>query len=231
METAWRIGSKLTRWLMKTYFGAKKSYELSFQIRWAKEFKKDANFYKVRDYWYQFRQLDRVINTAQIGESSRILDVGCGISTVLHYLKGRKVGCDPLANVYKLLYPYPPSIKVVKGHGEDLPFSDNRFDTVFCTNVVDHCDMPSMVLSEIRRVLVPEGTLCLTVEVFSEKGGMRNAGHPHSCSDEIVKGLLDKMSIIVWEEAPWFGLRNYCLGKPPQQTRERIVLARNTPPQ
>lgn len=48
-------------------------------------------------------------------------------------------------------------IKYDKGTGEQLPYSDNSFDCVFCCDVLEHVrDLPK-VISEISRVLKPNG--------------------------------------------------------------------------
>jgi 2-polyprenyl-6-hydroxyphenyl methylase/3-demethylubiquinone-9 3-methyltransferase len=48
-------------------------------------------------------------------------------------------------------------IKYEKGFGEHLPYADNSFDAVFCCDVLEHVqDLPE-VISEISRVLKPNG--------------------------------------------------------------------------
>ena len=49
------------------------------------------------------------------------------------------------------------NIKYDKGFGEDLPYANNSFDCVFCCDVLEHVrDLPT-VISEISRVLKPNG--------------------------------------------------------------------------
>ena len=45
---------------------------------------------------------------------------------------------------------------------DELPFEDASFDCVVCTEVLEHCRRPDIVLGEISRVLRPEGRLFLT---------------------------------------------------------------------
>jgi 2-polyprenyl-6-hydroxyphenyl methylase/3-demethylubiquinone-9 3-methyltransferase len=49
------------------------------------------------------------------------------------------------------------TINYKKGTGEEIPFPDNSFDCVFCCDVLEHVrDLPK-VISEISRVLKPNG--------------------------------------------------------------------------
>ena len=48
------------------------------------------------------------------------------------------------------------------GHLENLPFADQVFDLVICTQVLEHVKEPQMVLNELARTLKENGTLILT---------------------------------------------------------------------
>ena len=45
---------------------------------------------------------------------------------------------------------------------DDLPFEDDTFDLVLCTEVLEHCPDPAAALTEIRRVLRPGGFAFVT---------------------------------------------------------------------
>ena len=53
---------------------------------------------------------------------------------------------------------------VIKGDIHDVPFEDNTFDFAF-TNVFDHSIYPNKFISEIERVLKPNGYCLLHLEV------------------------------------------------------------------
>ena len=63
-------------------------------------------------------------------------------------LRGRRHGLRP-----------PVAVAV----GERLPFAAGTFDLVICKDMLEHCQDPSAVLAEIRRVLAPGGAAYLTV--------------------------------------------------------------------
>jgi SAM-dependent methyltransferase len=50
----------------------------------------------------------------------------------------------------------------------ELPLEDSSFDHVVCTQVLEHVADPVAVLSELRRVLAPGGSLWLTVPFVGE---------------------------------------------------------------
>ena len=94
------------------------------------------------------------------------------------YIKGHllDIGCGtrPYAPIYDPLVEMSVGTEVTYSpHGlqnadvicpaERLPFTDASFDTVLCTEVLEHTRDPFAVLLEIRRVLKPGGYLLLSV--------------------------------------------------------------------
>jgi SAM-dependent methyltransferase len=99
---------------------------------------------------------------------TRVLDVGAQFGSLAAYAV--KLGCRAAAVDYG---PYAKAFqKVVADQGVDyrecdiglepLPFSDNQFDFVIYTDVMEHHSFsPKRVLREIHRVLVPGGCVIL----------------------------------------------------------------------
>lgn len=204
-------------------FGYNKyAVELSFQVGWAKEFKQSK--FKVLEYWKKYRYLDEINTICKITEDSKVLDVGCGISTVLHYVKGKKFGIDPLADEYLRLYKYPEGINIKKGFGEHIPFRDEYFDVVFCSNVLDHVTDQKKTVDEIHRILKESGYFVLTVELFREKT-KRNHAHTSSLTKRNVYSFLgDRFNTIFEKESPWIGIRNYVNGSRESHNEELIMI-------
>ena len=199
--------------------------ELRFQRNWAAEFPLYRE--KVREYWLRYRFLNEILERIRLSPSGRVLDVGCGISSVLHYLPGRRFGIDPLARQYHGLYSYPDDMLVLAGAGEAIPFRDGIFEAVFCSNAIDHTEAPEAVVESIGRVLAPEGHFVLTVELFDQAGD-RGGPHPHSLGEADVAELLAASFRVVFKRASrWIGLRNYAGGRDnPKQTDELVVVAK-----
>jgi SAM-dependent methyltransferase len=79
-----------------------------------------------------------------------LLDVGCGSRPYKHIFTPhvvRSVGLDVAEG---------PAVDVV-GSADALPFDDESFDCVLCTQVLEHVEHPAAVVSEAHRVLRHEG--------------------------------------------------------------------------
>ncbi len=89
----------------------------------------------------------------------RLLDVGCGEKPyrvyrpphVTHWV-GFDVPENPAADIH--------------GHAEALPFEAQTFETVLCTEVLEHVKDPALVLREVHRVLCAGGHVILTTPFY-----------------------------------------------------------------
>ncbi|MEE9271551.1 MAG: class I SAM-dependent methyltransferase [Candidatus Krumholzibacteria bacterium] len=82
---------------------------------------------------------------------ARILDLGCGLAPFRSRLEdkgARWVGLELDG----------PACSVI-GDGDRLPFSDDAFDGVLCSAVLEHLPEPDRTMAEIRRVLRHGGKL------------------------------------------------------------------------
>jgi len=108
--------------------------------------------------------------------SSSILEVGCGEGTKLVSVvsKGQKgVGVDISKTAINLAKKQYPHLTFVCSNAESLPFKDNSFNLVFSAFVLEHTVRPEKVISEMIRVLKPNGILALVAP---------NYGAPHRAS-------------------------------------------------
>jgi SAM-dependent methyltransferase len=102
-------------------------------------------------------------------ENSRILDVGCG--TGIFMLPIITKGCLNLTGIdgqnefiNKAIRRGYNDVKVINDFNfSSFPFSDKEFDIAICKDVFEHLVNPEFCLSEIYRILKPNGLLLIHV--------------------------------------------------------------------
>src|SRR5438034_10140492 len=105
----------------------------------------------------------------------RILDVGCGTGANLQMLAefGVAEGVDVSAEALDFCRARGLA-EVKQGEAESLPFEDASFDLVTGLDVVEHLDDDIAGLSEMRRVLRPDGCAVLFVPAFMFLWGVQD---------------------------------------------------------
>jgi SAM-dependent methyltransferase len=128
-------------------------------------------------FWLDARHLRRSVARLAGHASGRLLDVGVGerpYAALFGPRVSRYVGLE-----------YPPAAENLSpditgarsanlkgavdvwGDGGALPFRDASFDTVLCTELLEHVPDPDRCLAEIARALRPGGALLMTVPFIS----------------------------------------------------------------
>jgi SAM-dependent methyltransferase len=90
------------------------------------------------------------------GANLSVLDLGGRIQPY------RRLVAERLGRYVAVDLERAPLIDVV-ARGEQLPLATYRFDVVFCTQVLQYVPQPQLVITEIYRVLKPNGILLLSV--------------------------------------------------------------------
>jgi dolichol-phosphate mannosyltransferase len=121
---------------------------------------------------YDYRAHDSVIPLQRYWQRSRyrhireliegqgaVLDVGCGSSHIIGTLPPGSVALDVLAN--KLRFARRFRVPRVRASGFALPFDDERFSCVLCSQVIEHVPTVPSMIDELCRVLRPGGRLVL----------------------------------------------------------------------
>lgn len=94
------------------------------------------------------------INFIQINidiENKTLLDVGCGNGFFTYNFRRRYCDAIGLDNSEQMIRTNPCN-KLILGDANQLPFSKNSFDIVFCSNLLHHLDNPEKAIKEMKRV-------------------------------------------------------------------------------
>jgi ubiquinone/menaquinone biosynthesis C-methylase UbiE len=95
----------------------------------------------------------------------RILDLGCGTGFFLEDISkchANTVGLDLSEAMLAIGKEKPGVGRFVAGDGSNLPFISESFDVIVCRGSLHHMPNLEATLSEIYRVLVPEGRVIIT---------------------------------------------------------------------
>jgi SAM-dependent methyltransferase len=113
------------------------------------------------------REIDRVLRMANHSPSS-ILDVGSGNGAIINHYTERgyeTVGLDISESLVQKASAQFPKTMFICYDGLNFPLDDSSFDTVLLNDVLEHISYQDIeqVLSEIHRVLKPNGVVYISV--------------------------------------------------------------------
>jgi ubiquinone/menaquinone biosynthesis C-methylase UbiE len=123
--------------------------------------------------------LEQIRAEAVSGASGRVVEIGFGSGLNLsHYPRAVQslVAVEPNDGMHARARPriaasrFP--VEVIQGTAEHLPLADAGFDTAVSTLTLCTVVDPARVLSELRRVLRPQGRLLLMEHGLSEDDGV-----------------------------------------------------------
>jgi len=92
----------------------------------------------------------------------KILIVGCGSGRDLSITKRRIVGIDISWIAIEKVKKQLPHNTYFVADACDLPFANNFFDCIVCSEVIEHVTDSDRLLFEFQRVLCEKGTLVIT---------------------------------------------------------------------
>lgn len=131
-------------------------------IKIGKTFKKSSNFEKHTTKnpigkLFLDNFLNTVVKTIRPLNIDSVLDVGCGEGFTLGRLSKEKIGKEFEGIEYdegaiELSRKLYPRLSIRKGDIYDLPYKNNSFDLVVCTEVLEHLENPKKAYRELVRV-------------------------------------------------------------------------------
>ena len=112
------------------------------------------------------RQYEAIVARIAGDAPGRVLDWGSGYGQISHLLKEARVDVtafdywpDAEVDGFRPLERYPDVEAYFSSDPRRLPFDDGSFDAVLSCGVLEHVEDPDASLEEIKRVLVPRGSL------------------------------------------------------------------------
>lgn len=143
--------------------------------------------------------------------SESILDVGAGEGFMLEMLRkhniGKKLeGIEYMDEALQFAKELHPKVKIKKGNIYELPYKDNTFDLIICTEVLEHLEEPEKALTELKRVTkkylilsVPNEPLFTIQRLCRGKSILKLGDHPehiqHWTSGSFEKFVEKQMAI------------------------------------
>lgn len=131
-------------------------------------------------------------------KTGKCLDIGCGTGFITRHLPPGSIGLDINPRNLEKAKKYVPQITFIEGDAEKTNFSDRSFDLVVCTEVLEHLPNPTKVITEIKRVIKPNGILLGSVPTnsfiwklrfLSKTCGAKEPYHKHYPKSEITNLL------------------------------------------
>lgn len=97
----------------------------------------------------------------------KLIDVGCGDGYLLKEIAGKfsqidLFGLDLSENRVETAKKFVPMAILKTGNAQDIPFRDETFDIVVCSEVIEHCRDDIEVLAELYRISKINSFLILT---------------------------------------------------------------------
>jgi 2-polyprenyl-3-methyl-5-hydroxy-6-metoxy-1,4-benzoquinol methylase len=95
--------------------------------------------------------------------NKKILDAGCGEGYFLSKIQSKKKSGIELSekrvSLAKKLYP---ELNIQVADLKQLPFNDNSFDVIICSEVLEHVSNFKQALKEFKRCIKPDGCIILS---------------------------------------------------------------------
>ena len=141
--------------------------------------------------------LQSYLGDVNFPDGARVLDIGCGTGPQARTIAAipgveEVVGVDqlePFLERGRELAAALPQVSFEQADARDLPFGDASFDVVVLHTLLTHVPGPEGVLSEVRRVLKPGGSVAIYDGDFSTMSVAVSDDDPlQACIDAFVNG-------------------------------------------
>lgn len=124
-----------------------------------------------KHWWFTSKKeiiLDTITRYTNLGQSSTILDIGCGSGLMLNALEeiGNTSGMDMSDDAIQFSQEIFKGV-IKKGYlPNNVPYPENQFDLITALDVIEHIDDDVQSLKTIKSLLSPNGTAIITVPAY-----------------------------------------------------------------
>lgn len=173
-------------------------FRLNNKEKWEMSFWQNMAFNLGADGFRNLREWDLAYKTKFFNgifdETGRGLDCGCGPISVFEFSKNKIIAIEPLLERFREIIPFEntKNVKYLQMSGEEIQFTDNYFDYIFCVNVIDHTPNPGKMAEELFRTLKPRGKLYFEVN-FDD---YLSPAHYELWNENLVNKYLNKFILI-----------------------------------
>jgi len=136
----------------------------------AHKWNRRAETYDERRFSYMRWMQRKALSVLNLNKGVSFLDLGCGTGYAVRLVAktlqgdGSFVGVDISPRMVEIAKSNATSLKstyFIVSNAEELPFDDEAFEAILCTNSFHHYPSPSKALSEVYRILKPSGKICI----------------------------------------------------------------------
>ena len=113
----------------------------------------------------EIRRVRALLEHLDAHAGHKVLEVGVGAGNILEKIQGCDLyGIDISDYILeKAKARLGDRATIIKADGEELPFEDNTFDRVYCSEVLEHVINPHQVVAEMRRVAKDDAVVVISV--------------------------------------------------------------------
>ncbi len=141
-------------------------------IQWNEEMahKYDPEAYHLRSNflirWIERRRVKIILNFLNTHQQDRVLEIGCGAGNILEQIPATRLhGIDLSTFLIKKSQRRLASHQVIlaQSNAEQLPFANDKFQKLVCSEVLEHVANPRRVIGEIARVATSDAIIVISV--------------------------------------------------------------------
>ncbi len=154
---------------------------------------KNINYFNfiIKSFFYWIKKKNPIFEIYLKGK--KILDVGCGEGEIINMDKDNFFGID--INQEAILRCLNNGLNVKFGDVSNIPFENDFFDIVYCSNVIEHLSpiKAREMIIEMRRVLKKEGKIIIITPM--PKTVWNTFGHIKPYPPSALKKILRPISL------------------------------------